>query len=427
MKSPVRIVVVGAGFAGVNAVRGLGRRPKLDIALIDRRNYHLFQPLLYQVATAGLSPAEIATPIRSIFSDFENVRVLLDNVESIDPGQNRLRASGRDIEYDYLILACGAKHSYFANPEWENVSPGLKTLEQATEIRRRILLAYELAEKEVDPEKQKAWLTFVIVGGGPTGVELAGAIGEISRHTLEKDFRNIHPERTRVILVEAGPRILSGFSEKLSDRAQRDLEKIGVQVWVHTRVTGVDEVGVSFGPEKINARTVIWAAGVQPSSLGKKLGVPLDRLGRVIVEPDLSLKDFPNVFVLGDQAHFPTSDGSGLPGLAPVAMQQGRHAARNILRSIAGQDRLPFRYNDKGTMATIGRKRAVAQVGRLEFGGFIAWFAWLFIHIYYLIGFKNRLFVFMEWFWAYVTFRRGARLILDKEWRSNPRPDDRGT
>lgn len=421
------MVVVGAGFAGVNAVRGLGKKPELEISLIDRRNYHLFQPLLYQVATAGLSPAEIATPIRSIFSEYANVRVLLDNVETIEPKLNRIRASGREIEYDYLILACGAKHSYFAHPEWESVSPGLKTLEQATEIRRRILLAYELAEKEMDAEKQNAWLTFVIVGGGPTGVEMAGAIGEISRHTLERDFRNIRPERTRVILVEAGPRILSGFSERLSDRAQRDLENIGVQVWVHTRVTGIDEFGVRFGQEKINSRTVIWAAGVQPSSLGRKLEVPLDRLGRVIVEPDLSLRDYPNVFVLGDQAHFPTADGLGLPGLAPVAMQQGRHAARNILRSIAGRERLPFRYMDKGTMATIGRKRAVAQVGRLEFGGILAWLAWLFIHIYYLIGFKNRLFVFMEWFWAYVTFRRGARLILDKEWRSSPRPVDSGT
>lgn len=420
-----QIVVVGAGFAGINAVRALGKNSSFEITLIDRRNYHLFQPLLYQVATAGLSPAEIATPIRSIFSDYPGVHVILENVRSVDPKRNRIQTGAGEIEYDFLILACGAKHSYFANPEWESVSPGLKTLEQATEIRRRILLAYELAEKETDIEKQKALLTFVIVGGGPTGVEMAGAIGEISRHTLERDFRNIHPERTRVVLVEAGPRILSGFPEKLSDRAQRDLEKMGVQVWVHTRVTGVDEDGVVFGTEKINAKTVIWAAGVQPSSLGGKLGVPLDRVGRVIVEQDLSLKDYPNVFVLGDQAHFSTADGLGLPGLAPVAMQQGRHAALNIRRSLAGQARLPFRYHDKGTMATIGRKRAVAKVGRLEFGGFFAWAAWLFIHIYYLIGFKNRLFVFMQWFWAYMTFRRGARLILDKEWRSNPEPKSR--
>ncbi len=415
-----RIAVVGAGFAGMNAVRQLGKDKSLDITLIDRRNYHLFQPLLYQVATAALSPAEIATPIRSVFSNYANVRVILENVETVDLKNNRLKTGGGFIDYDFLILAAGAKHSYFDHPEWESVAPGLKTLEQATEIRRRILLAYELAEKETDPELQKALLTFVIVGGGPTGVELAGAIGEISRHTLESDFRNIHPERARVILLEAGPRILAAFSESLSSRAQRDLEKMGVQVWVHTRVTDVNEDGVKLGTEEVRAKTVIWAAGVQPSSLCKTLAVPLDKLGRVIVEKDLSLKDTPNVFVLGDQAHFPTADGQGLPGLAPVAMQQGRHAGRNIRRTLKGQPRLDFKYIDKGTMATIGRKKAVAMVGAFEFGGFIAWMAWLFIHIFYLIGFKNRLFVFIDWFWAYVTFRRGARLIIDKEWRSNP-------
>lgn len=423
--SKPRIAVVGGGFAGINAVRVLGQNRDLDITLIDRRNYHLFQPLLYQVATAGLSPAEIATPIRSIFSAYPNVRVILENIQSVDLQKAQLKAeSGTQIPYDFLVLACGAKHSYFNHPEWEPLSPGLKTLEQATEIRRRILLAYELAEKETDLEKQKALLTFVIVGGGPTGVELAGAIAEISRHTMERDFRNIHPERTRVILIEAGPRILASFSERLSSRAQRDLEKIGVQVWVHTRVTDVNLEGVKLGAEEIRAKTVIWAAGVQPSSLSKTLGVPLDKMGRVIVEPDLSLKAFPNVFVLGDQAAFPTSDGRGLPGLAPVAMQQGRHAARNILKSVTGAERAPFRYLDKGAMATIGRKKAVAQMGRLEISGFVAWMAWLFIHIYYLIGFKNRLFVFIDWFWAYVTFRRGARLIVDKEWRSNPAVSD---
>lgn len=417
-----RVLVVGAGFAGMNAVRELGKDKNLDITLVDRRNYHLFQPLLYQVATAGLSPAEIATPIRSVFSAYKNVRVLLENVESVDLKGNKVRVGGgKDLEYDYVILACGAKHSYFNHPEWESLSPGLKTLEQATEIRRRILLAYELAEKETDPEKQKAYLTFVIVGGGPTGVELAGAIGEISRHTLEKDFRNIRPERARVILVEAGSRVLASFAEDLSERARKDLEKMGVQVWTQTRVTEISEDGVKFGNEKILSKTVIWAAGVQPSSICKTLGTPLDKVGRVIVESDLSVKGHPNAFVLGDQAHFPTADGFGLPGLAPVAMQQGRHAAKNIRRTLQNKPRTPFRYKDKGTMATIGRKKAVAEVGRLHITGFLAWMAWLFIHIYYLIGFKNRLFVFMEWFWAYVTFRRGARLILDKEWRSNPK------
>ena len=347
--------------------------------------------------------------------------MLLGNVEAVHLPERFIRCDGQTIPFDFLILACGAKHSYFNHPEWEPLSPGLKTLEQATEIRRRILLAYELAEREADPEKQTALLTFVIVGAGPTGVEMAGAIAEISRYTLERDFRNIRPERTRVILVEAGPRILASFSENLARIATRDLEALGVQVRNATRVTQVNEMGVRLGSEEIRAKTVIWAAGVQPSSLAKALNVPLDSVGRVLVEPDLSLKDYPHVFVLGDMAHFPTPDGRGLPGLAPVAMQQGTHAARNVLRSVTGAPRKPFHYRDKGTMATIGRKKAVAQVGRFEFSGFIAWCMWLFVHIFYLIGFKNRLFVFLDWFWAYATFKRGARLILDREWRSNPK------
>ncbi len=407
----------------MRAAQQLAHDKTLDITIIDRRNYHLFQPLLYQVATAGLSPAEIAYPIRSIFSRNQNVKVLLGNVDSVALPAKTIQCDGQSIPYDYLILACGAKHSYFNHPEWEPLSPGLKTLEQATEIRRRILLAYETAERETDLEKQKALLTFVIVGGGPTGVELAGAIAEISRFTMEKDFRNIHPEHAQVILVEAGPRVLAAFSENLAQKAARDLAALGVQVRTSTKVTGVSEKGVRLGEEEVVAKTVIWAAGVKPSSLGQSLGVPLDPVGRVIVEPDLSLSVYPNVFVLGDMACFPTEDGRGLPGLAPVAMQQGTHAGRNIRLSLNGHPRLPFHYVDKGTMATIGRKKAVAQVGRLELSGFIAWCMWLFVHIFYLIGFKNRLFVFLDWFWAYVTFKRGARLILDKEWRSNPKID----
>ncbi len=416
-----QIVIIGAGFAGINAAKTLaqdrGLRGKLHITLIDRRNYHLFQPLLYQVATAGLSPADIAMPIRSIFSNYSNVTVYLGNIVSIDLKTKILHGQEKHLSYDYLIVACGAKHSYFNKPEWEEFAPGLKTLEQATEIRRRILLAFEEAEKETDIEKQKELLTFVIVGGGPTGVELAGAIAEISRYTLEKDFRNIDPARTRVILIEAGNRVLSAFSEKLSKHAARDLEQLGVQIWTSSRVSKVNEASVELGNETIRAKTILWAAGVLPSSLGKTLGTPLDSQGRVIVERDLSLPNHHNVFVLGDQAHF-AENGSPLPGLAPVAIQQGKHAAKNIIRKINAQETTAFKYVDKGIMATIGRKKAVLQYNSLQFGGFFAWMAWLFIHIYYLIGFKNRFIVFFQWAWSYITLKRGARLIVNKEWRS---------
>lgn len=412
-----QVVVVGAGFAGINAVKKLARNKNVHITLIDRRNYHLFQPLLYQVATAGLSPADIAVPIRSIFSDCRNVTVYLGNIDRIDLKTKTIFGKEKSLSYDYLILACGAKHSYFGHNEWEEFSPGLKTLEQATEIRRRILLAFEEAEKESDPEKQKQLLTFVIVGGGPTGVELAGAIAEISRYTLEKDFRHIDPTRTRVILIEAGNRVLASFSEKLSKRAARDLEKMGVQIWTSSRVSKVNEDSVELGQETIRAKTILWAAGVLPSSLGKTLGTPLDPQGRVIIQSDLTVPDYPEVFVLGDQAHF-EENGKPLPGLAPVAIQQGKHAAKNILRKLHNQEYLPFKYHDKGSMATIGRKKAVLQFDNIQFGGFVAWAAWLFIHIYYLIGFKNRFIVFFQWAWSYITLKRGARLIVNKEWRS---------
>jgi NADH dehydrogenase len=413
-----QVVVVGAGFAGINAVKTLSKNKNINITLIDRRNYHLFQPLLYQVATAGLSPADIATPIRSVFSGYSNVTVYLGNVSTVDLQNKIVNVEQDTVRYDYLILACGAKHSYFGHNEWEEFSPGLKTLEQATEIRRRILLSFEEAEKESSIEKQKQLLTFVIVGGGPTGVELAGAIAEISRYTLEKDFRNIDPARTRVILIEAGPRILAGFSEKLSRRAARDLEQLGVQIWTSSRVSKVNLDNVQLGDETIYAKTILWAAGVLPSSLGKTLGTPLDPQGRVIVEKDLSLPNHPDVFVLGDQAHFDDEKGNPLPGLAPVAIQQGKHAAKNILRKLHNQESLDFEYADKGLMATIGRKRAVVETKKLQFGGFFAWVAWLFIHIYYLIGFRNRFIVFFQWTWSYITLKRGARLIVNKDWRS---------
>ena len=414
-----RVVIVGGGFGGLNAAKALDGKKGVFVEIIDRRNHHLFQPLLYQVATAGLSPAEIAVPIRSQFSRSKNVEVRLANVERVDRAARVLHTDSGQVPYDYLVLACGSKHSYFGHPEWEEYAPGLKTLEQATEIRRRVLLAFELAERETNAEKQKQLLTFVVVGAGPTGVELAGALGEISRHTLSRDFRHIDPARTRVILIEAGPRILASFSEKLARHAARDLEQMGVQIWTSSRVTQVSAEGVRLGGEEVSASTVLWAAGVQPSSLGKTLGVELDRVGRVPVQADLSLAGDARVFVIGDQAACAGADGQSLPGLAPVAMQQGRWAAKNILSDITGRPREPFIYLDKGQMATIGRKRAVAQAGKIAFTGFTAWMAWLLVHIYYLIGFKNRFFVLLNWAWAYLTFSRGARLIVQKEWRSH--------
>ena len=414
------VVIVGAGFGGLKAAKKLATNENLKITIIDRRNYHLFQPLLYQVATAGLSPADIATPIRSVFSDYKNIEVVLGNVVDIDKTSKKVKTSDAEYTYDYLILSCGAKHSYFGNDAWEENAPGLKTLEQATEIRRRILLAFELAEKETDPEKRKTLLTFVVVGGGPTGVELAGSIAEISRYTLEKDFRSIDPSRTRVILIEAGNRVLAAFDESLSKKAARDLERLGVQIWTSTRVTEITSEGARLSEEFVKSKTVIWAAGVQPSSLSKILEVPLDKQGRVIVKSDLSLDGFSEVFVVGDQASYKMPDGSILPGLAPVAMQQGVHAAANILLAAEGKTYLDFKYVDKGIMATIGRKKAIVQVGKIKFGGFLAWATWLFIHIFYLIGFKNKIFVFWQWAWSYLTFKRGARLIIDKEWRSKP-------
>ena len=415
------VVIVGAGFGGLNVAKNLARSKDVKITLIDRRNYHLFQPLLYQVATAGLSPAEIATPIRTVFSGYKNVDIVLGNIVDIDREARQVKTAETSYPFDYLVLACGAKHSYFGHADWEENAPGLKTLEQATEIRRRILLAFELAEKEKDAEKRKTLLTFVVVGGGPTGVELAGAIAEISRYTLAKDFRSIDPSRTRVILIEAGARLLAAFDEDLSRKAARDLEHLGVQIWTSTRVTEVNSEGAQLSEEFVKARTVIWAAGVEPSSLSQALKTPLDKQGRVIVRPDLSLESDKNIFVIGDQAAYKTSKGEFLPGIAPVAIQQGQYLARNILREIKGQPREDFKYFDKGIMATIGRKKAIVQAGHLKMSGFLAWCAWLFVHIFYLIGFKNKFFVFIQWAWSYLTFKRGARLIIDKEWRSVPR------
>jgi len=420
-----RVVIVGGGFAGLRAARDLGGADGIDITLIDERNHHLFQPLLYQVAMAGLSPAEIAAPIRSILSSHRNIRVLNERVERVDLERRQVETGRTAYPYDLLILAAGARHSYFGHPEWEAHAPGLKTLSQATEIRRRVLCAFEEAEKEESGERQRALLTFVVVGGGPTGVELAGAIGEMSRYTLARDFRRIDPKLARVILIEAGPRILPMFSDALASRAVRDLESLGVQVWVQSLVTQVDAGGVEVGRERIEAATTLWAAGVAASPLNAELGGELDRQGRIAVRPDLSLPGHPEVFVAGDQASTEGPGGRPLPGIAPVAMQQGAYLAKRIRALASGTEvTTPFQYTDKGQMATIGRRRAVLQSGRLELAGFAAWLSWLLVHIYYLVGFKNRLFVVLQWGLAYLTFRRGARLIVDRQWRDHPSASD---
>lgn len=415
--SPKNVVIVGGGFAGLNAAKALGDRREVEVTLIDRRNYHLFQPLLYQVAMAALSPAEIAAPIRGMLSGYKNITVLQDEIINVDVAAKTVASASQTYPFDYLILACGAQHAYFGHNEWEEHAPGLKTVEQATEIRRRVLMAFERAECASDPSERRRQLTFVIVGGGPTGVELAGAIGEMSRFTLAKDFHNIDPKLTRIVLIEAGPRILPTFSPESATQATRDLEGLGVQVWTSAAVSKIDASGVEVGRERIEAGTMLWAAGVMPSALNGKLGGERDRAGRAVVASDLSLANQPSVFVVGDQAHAKDADGKPLPGLAPVAMQAGRFAAKAILREIAGKPRGVFKYRDKGNMATIGRSRAVAEVAGMRFKGFWAWVLWLFVHVYYITGFKNRLFVILDWAYSYFTVTRGARLIVSKEWR----------
>jgi len=407
-----RVVIVGGGFAGLNAAKVLGGAAGVDVLLLDRRNHHLFSPLLYQVAMAGLSPADIAAPIRSMFSEDKNVRVLLAEVSAVDPGRRVLQTDIGEVPYDYLLLCSGATQSYFGHDDWRTYAPSLKTLEDATAIRAKVLLAFEEAERIANSDERKKFLTFVVVGGGPTGVELAGAIGEMSRFTLARDFRSIDASSARVFLIEAGPRILSSFSEDLAARAVRDLENLGVQVWTSSMVTAVDADGVEIGKERLRAGTVLWAAGVTASPVGKTLGAQVDRQGRVIVERDLSVKGYPNIFVAGDLALFTHQTGSGLPGTAPVAMQQGRYVGETILADQKGEARRPFHFVDKGQMATIGRSRAITEIGRLKFTGFAAWLVWLAVHIYYLTGFRNRLLVVLQWAWSYLTFGRGARLIV---------------
>jgi NADH dehydrogenase len=427
LERSTRVVIVGGGFAGLNAAKLLGNRDRVEVTLLDRRNHHVFQPLLYQVAMAGLSPADIAAPIRGMLSKYRNIRVLQGEVTAIDLPTSTVRTDFGAFPYDYLLLACGAQHSYFGHDEWEQFAPGLKTLEQATEIRRRVLTAFETAERLDNPHEQRKFLTFVVVGGGPTGVELAGAIGEMSRFTLAKDFRHIDSTLSRVLLLEAGPRILPSFSAEQASRATRDLENLGVQVWTSSLVTNIDADGVEVGEERVRAATVLWAAGVKASPIGKALGSQLDRQGRVLVEPDLTIEGHSRVFVAGDMAHCARPPGPPLPGIAPVAIQQGRYIAKTILNDLEGKPRQPFQFVDKGQMATIGRSRAIAHIGWLKVNGFAAWLIWLVVHIYYLTGFKNRLFVVMQWAWSYMTFRRGARLIVNKEWRQELPASDAAT
>lgn len=409
MASRHRVVIVGGGFGGLYAAKAL-RRADVDITLIDRRNHHVFQPLLYQVATAALNPSDIATPIRKILRNQKNVTVMLAEVVGVDAPGKRVLLDGGDIAYDSLILACGATHSYFGKNEWSKLAPGLKSIEDAVEIRRRVLLAYEAAELTTEPALRKAWLTFVVVGAGPTGVELAGALKEIGTHALQKDFRKIDPAEARVLLLEGADRVLPPYVPELSAEAERELVALGVEVKKGAKVTNIDEDGVQVGDERIAAKTVLWAAGVAASPLAKSIGVKLDRAGRVPVEPDLTIKEYPDIFVIGDMAAA-ADGGKPVPGVAGAAVQEGKHTANNIVRKIESQPLQPFHYEDKGSLATIGRAAAVADFGRIKMHGFIAWLAWLFIHVMLLIGFRNRFIVVFQWAWTYFTYQRGARLI----------------
>ncbi|MCO5221950.1 MAG: NAD(P)/FAD-dependent oxidoreductase [Thermomicrobiales bacterium] len=406
-----RVVVVGAGFGGLRAIQALKNAP-VQIIVVDRRNHHTFQPLLYQVATASLSPADIAKPIRSILRGQDNVRaVLMTEALSVDPTEQILHTDAGPIPYDYLVLATGARHSYFGRDDWEPYAPGLKTLEDALEIRRRVLSAFEEAERTEDDTERDRLLTFVVIGGGPTGVELAGALGEISRYTLAREFDRIDPTWARIFLFEAAPRILPSFPESLARKATTYLNQVGVQVRTDTFVTEVDDAGVVAGDRRFEAATVLWAAGVAASGIGKTMDVELDRAGRILVQPDLSIATYPNIFVVGDLAVLDGPDGKPYPGVAQVAMQQGRLAGANIRRRTAGQPAQAFHYQDKGNLATIGRNRAIADIRGFRLAGFGAWLVWLWIHIFFLIGFQNRLRVAFQWAWSYFRFDRGARLI----------------
>jgi NADH:ubiquinone reductase (H+-translocating) len=422
-----KVVIVGAGFAGLTAAQRLARLP-VQVTIIDRKNHHTFQPLLYQVATAGLSPGEIAAPIRSILRGKDNVEVLLAEVTDFDMEKRKVITKQQALDYDFLIIASGATHAYFGHEEWEPLAPGLKTIENALEIRRRVLLAFELAERNAERKKAEhqdaggeatSPLQFVVIGGGPTGVELAGTLAEIARHALNHEFRNIDPRLSRILLIEGGPRVLPAYSEELSRKAEAQLRRLGVEVRTSHMVTRVEPGAVWAGDERIPSQVVLWAAGVAASPLGRKLGVAVDRAGRVLVQPDLSIPGHPNVFVVGDLAALPDENGKMLPGVASVAIQEGKAVADNIARDLDSQQqsqpRRNFRYHDKGSLATIGRAAAVAQFGKFELSGYFAWLAWLFVHILFLIGFRNRLIVMIQWAWSYLTYERGARLITGSD------------
>jgi NADH:quinone reductase (non-electrogenic) len=412
------VVIIGGGFGGLYAAKALKGAP-VRVTVLDRRNHHLFQPLLYQVATAALSPGDIASPIRWILRHQSNVEVLLADVVAIDTAHRRLVLADGDMDYDFLIVAPGATHAYFGHDEWRSIAPGLKTLEDALDIRSRVLLAFERAERESDEQRRRELLTFVVVGGGPTGVELAGALVEIARQSLARNFRHFDPGSARVILVEAGPYLLATFPEPLRDAARHDLERLGVEVITSRPVTNVERGRVAIGSETIAAETMLWAAGVAASPLGVSLGVPLDRAGRVLVQPDLTIPGHPEVFVIGDLAALKDAHGKQLPGVAQAAIQMGRHAAANIKRILEHQPMQPFVYHDLGNLATIGRASAVADFGWLRLKGYIGWLAWAFVHILKLIGFRNRLVVFVQWAWAYVSYQRSVRLITGDA----PHPD----
>ena len=405
-----QVVIIGAGFGGLNAALKLARY-SVKITLIDRKNHHTFQPLLYQVATAGLSPGEIAAPIRWIVRGQRNIEVLLGEVQNFDLERHLVKLPDRELPYDYLIVASGASHAYFGHDEWEPLAPGLKTIEDALEIRRRVLLAFELAERQAAGGGAQVQLNFVIVGGGPTGVELAGTLSEIARRALADEFQSIDPQRTRIILLEGGPRILPAYPEDLSRSAEDQLRRLGVEVHTSTMVTGVEPASVRMGETRLPAAVILWAAGVAASPLGKMLGAPVDRAGRVLVNPDLSIPGHREVFVVGDLAALKDASGQLVPGVAPAAIQQGKATARNIVHDLQGQPRRDFHYLNKGSLATIGRAAAIAQFGKIHISGFVAWLSWLFVHIFFLIGFRNRIIVLIQWAWSYFTYERGARLI----------------
>jgi NADH:ubiquinone reductase (H+-translocating) len=406
------VVIIGAGFGGLTCAQAL-KRARVEITIVDRANHHLFQPLLYQVAMAGLSPADIAAPIRSILRNQKNVTVLLDEATDVDFNNQTVELRDSKLKYDYLVLAAGGRTSYFGHDEWETFAPGLKDLDDAVEIRRRVLLAFEEAEKETDAERRRELMTFVVVGGGPTGVELAGAIAELSHFVLARDFRTIYPEEAEILLLEGGPKILPSFAPDLSKSAHQQLADLGVRVLTGAQVTGIDEHGVYLGPESVRSATVIWAAGVRASALTQRLGAPIDRAGRVLVNRDLTVPGHHNVFAIGDMTYL-EQDGKPLPGVSPVAMQMGRRVAGNIRNDLAGKPYEEFHYFDKGNMATIGRKAAIAEIGKLHLSGFMAWMAWLVVHIFFLIGFRNRFMVLFNWAWSYFTYQRGARLITGR-------------